>query len=150
MNYLKLSKPLLSFFLIFFSGGTLLSQNWLTDLNEAKHIAEEENKLIVLVFQGSDWCAPCIRMDKEIWTSDAFKKYSNENLILVKADFPRRKENKLSKEQESMNEALAEKYNEEGAFPLVVVLDKNERILKKGGYEKNSPEEYIAKLKQLE
>ena len=37
------------------------SQNWLTNFNEAKKEASEKNKIIVLVFQGSDWCAPCIK-----------------------------------------------------------------------------------------
>ena len=32
-----------------------------------------EDKNIIIVFSGSDWCAPCIKLDKNIWQSDAFK-----------------------------------------------------------------------------
>ena len=42
-------------------------------------IASKESKPIILVFQGSDWCAPCIKLDREILSSDTFKKYANEN-----------------------------------------------------------------------
>ncbi|MGI8635558.1 MAG: thioredoxin family protein, partial [Segetibacter sp.] len=28
------------------------------------------NKLIVLNFAGSDWCGPCIRLKKEVFSSD--------------------------------------------------------------------------------
>ena len=61
--------------LITFSG---FSQNWLTNLEEAKEISANENKNIVLVFQGSDWCAPCIKLDREIWSTQEFKKYADK------------------------------------------------------------------------
>jgi thiol-disulfide isomerase/thioredoxin len=32
-----------------------------------------KSKPIVLVFSGSDWCAPCIKLDKSIWQSTEFK-----------------------------------------------------------------------------
>jgi thiol-disulfide isomerase/thioredoxin len=43
-----------------------LAQNWQTDFEEAKRIASEQNKNIIIVFSGSDWCAPCIKLDKNI------------------------------------------------------------------------------------
>ena len=126
------------------------AQDWVLDLDAAKAQATDTEHLIVLVFQGSDWCAPCIRLDKEIWSTEAFQNYAKENLVMVKADFPRRKENKLSKEQAAKNAALADTYNEQGAFPLVVVMNKDGKILDQSSYEKMSPEEYVAKLEALE
>ena len=72
------------------------AQNWLTNFEEAKNISNKENKHIILVFQGSDWCAPCIKLDKEIWSTPEFITYANEHFIMVKADFPRKSKNKLS------------------------------------------------------
>jgi hypothetical protein len=68
---------------------------------------------------------------------------------MVKADFPRRKENKLEAEQTAKNEALAEKYNEEGAFPLVIVMNSKGEVLRRSSYEKLSPEDYIRTLESL-
>jgi thioredoxin-related protein len=126
------------------------SQNWLTNFNEAKKEASEKNKNIVLVFQGSDWCAPCIKLDKEIWSTEEFKKLSRDHFVMLKADFPRKKSNKLSTDLNEQNAKLAETYNSQGYFPLVVVLDKNGSVLGKMGYEKLSPSTYFKKLTAFE
>ena len=67
---------------------TMFSQNWKSNFEEAKAEAMKQEKNILLVFSGSDWCAPCIKLDKNIWQSEEFKKYSDQNYILYKADFP--------------------------------------------------------------
>lgn len=127
-----------------------LAQNWQTDFEEAKRIASEQNKNIIIVFSGSDWCAPCIKLDKNIWQSEAFKSEAAEEWVLVKANFPRKKANELSKEQTEHNRKLAEKYNIEGSFPLVVILDKSGKVLGKMGFKNITPEEYITMIHALE
>jgi thioredoxin-related protein len=122
------------------------AQEWQTDFNSAKEIASAENKPIILVFQGSDWCAPCIKLDREIWSTDVFKEYASEHYVMLLADFPRRKKNALPEEQAAANAKLAETYNTIGAFPFVVVLDSNGKVLGQTGYKKVSPEEYIKEL----
>ncbi len=139
-------KNIVTFFLILFVAQITIAQNWQTDLKQAQDIAAKDNKKIILVFQGSDWCTPCIKLDHDIWQSEEFKKYAKEHFVMLKADFPRRKKNKLSKEQQAKNNKLAEKYNKSGFFPLVVVLDANGKVLKKLGYDNISPKEYIAKI----
>lgn len=126
------------------------SQEWQTNFAKAKEVAANSNHNIVLVFQGSDWCAPCIKLDKEIWSTAEFKSLYKEHFIMLKADFPRKKANKLSEEQTAENAKLAEAYNKEGFFPFVVVLDKKGTVLGKMGYEKISPKAYFEKLKSLE
>ena len=127
-----------------------VSQEWQTNFEEAKKIATEQDKNVVIVFSGSDWCAPCIKLDKNIWQSDTFKKEAVEDWIVVRADFPRKKANELSKEQTEHNRKLAEKYNLEGSFPLVVILDKNGKVLGKMGFKNVSPEEYIKMIHAFE
>lgn len=119
------------------------SQNWELDFDKALKTAQDSSKTIVLVFSGSDWCVPCIKLEKEIWDSDTFQNYAKDHFVMVRADFPRRKTNKLSKEQEGKNAKLAEKYNQNGYFPSVVILDKNGKVLGETGYKKLSPEKYI-------
>ena len=127
-----------------------VSQEWQTNFEEAKKMATEQDKNVVIVFSGSDWCAPCIKLDKNIWQSEAFKKGASAEWVLVKANFPRKKANELPKEQTEHNRKLAEKYNVEGSFPLVVVLDKNGKVLGKMGFKNVSPEEYIKMIHALE
>lgn len=85
------------------------SQENVISIEKAKEIASNESKNIVLIFSGSDWCAPCIKLDRSIIQTDEFKKATNENWILVKADFPKKKANALSEEQTKANQELAEK-----------------------------------------
>lgn len=122
------------------------SQEWLTDFNEAKKQASANKQHIVLVFQGSDWCAPCMKLEKEIWNATEFQELSKDKFVFLKADFPRRKQNKLSEAQQEHNAALAERYNPNGYFPLVVVLDQEGKVLGKLGYDKSTPSEYFKKL----
>ncbi len=127
---------------------TLLAnaQDWHTDFEQAKRIAKEKNQNIVLVFEGSDWCAPCKKLNREIFNSKEFKTYSKEHFVLLKVDFPKKKKNKLTKIQQEKNYSLAEKYNHRGFFPLVVVLNKKGDVLGETGYTKSSPTEYIELL----
>lgn len=124
----------------------LNAQEWITDFKEAKTIATKENKTVILVFQGSDWCAPCIKLDQEIWQTQEFKVYAKEHFVMLKADFPKRKKNALSEAQQTHNNQLAETYNKNGYFPYVVILDAKGNVLGSTGYKKTSPSEYIKLL----
>ncbi len=132
--------------LLLFVGLNCFSQNWVTNLDEAERIAQDKNQKIVLVFSGSDWCTPCIKLEKEILESKEFEEFSKSNFVMLRADFPRRKKNTLPPKVQEENNSLAEKYNNNGFFPLVVVLDKNGKVLGETGYKNTTPREYIKLL----
>jgi len=122
---------------------------WETDFEKAQKTAAEEHKLILLNFSGSDWCIPCIRLHKELFEDDSFKDFAKENLILVDADFPRLKKNQLSKEQQKKNEALAEKYNPQGSFPLTLLVNARGEVLQSwDGYIEMPPDLFISAIKK--
>jgi len=135
---------LLSLFFVTVFNAT--SQNWFTDLEEAKQEATKNNQKIILVFQGSDWCAPCIKLDREIWSTDEFKTYAIKNYVMLQADFPRKKKNLLPENLQKKNNILAETYNKNGYFPFVVILDQKGKVLGELGYLKINPKEYITKI----
>jgi len=132
------------FVIAFFSMVSIVSgQEWQPDFGTAKTIAAKDNLNIILVFQGSDWCAPCMKLEKEIWSNDEFNTLAKDHFAMLKADFPRSKKNALPKEKEEQNKKLAEQYNTGGYFPFVVVLDKEGKVLGETGYEKMSPTDYF-------
>lgn len=145
-----MKKKISTFILLISEVLSLAAQEWHFDLKEAETIAQQNNRRIILVFQGSDWCAPCIKLNLEIWSSDEFKNYAKDHFVMLLADFPRKKKNQLSKEQQGKNNKLFEKYNKQGYFPCVVVLDKNGNVLGTTGYKKVSPKEYIKILESFE
>lgn len=134
---------------ILFMTSLLSAQDWQESFEEALEITKGEDKVLVLVFAGSDWCAPCIKLDKEVWQSDTFKAYAEKHFVMYKADFPRKKANRLSQEVAEENRKLAERYNPNGHFPLVVLLDKSGGVLAQTGYKNLSAEAYIIHLKDF-
>ena len=53
--------------------------------------AKEEGKRVLMDFTGSDWCAGCIKLDREVFSTPEFKDYAAKNLVLWELDFPRQK-----------------------------------------------------------
>ncbi len=123
---------------------------WLTSFDEAKKLSKEKNIPILLNFSGSDWCGPCIRMKKEIFESATFMDFAANRLILLNADFPRRKKNQLSDAQLKHNEALAEKYNPLGRFPLTLLLDADGKLLKEwDGFPGGNADEFVQQISKV-
>lgn len=141
-----MKKKILILVAVLLNLSTIYAQEWQTDFEKAKNTASIEDKPIILVFQGSDWCAPCIKLDRQVWSTDTFKEYASEHYVMLQADFPRKRENSLSETQTKANAKLAETYNKNGIFPFVVVLDAKGNVLGKTGYKKTTPEQYIKEL----
>ena len=136
-------------FVLIMNTTRLSAQEWRTDWDTAKVEAEQANKKLILVFSGSDWCIPCIKLEKEIWENSSFIQYAEQHYVLFRADFPKRKKNKLPETIQQLNDRLASEYNPKGYFPLVVVLDNQGKVKGQLGYEKLTPEAYIALIEQL-
>ncbi len=123
---------------------------WSTDFEQAKTTAEHDKKPILLSFAGSDWCVPCIKMKKDVFESAAFTDYASKNLVLLRADFPRLKKNKLEAKLTTANKALAEKYNPQGKFPFTVLLDSKGTVLKSwDGLPKGDAAAFVAEVKAV-
>ena len=149
MKSVTLSKWLFIAGLALLASPPIYSQDWQTNFARAKELAKSQHTPIILVFQGSDWCAPCIKLDREVWSTDEFKTYAADHFVMLQADFPRKPKNALPEAQQEANARLAETYNQNGIFPLVVILDASGKVLGKTSYKKMSPSEYIAHLESF-
>ncbi|HSU26780.1 MAG TPA: thioredoxin family protein [Chitinophagaceae bacterium] len=124
--------------------------NWETDFEHAKEIAKQQHKFILLNFSGSDWCGPCIRLNDEYFEIAMFKEFADSSLVLLNADFPRKKKHQLSKEQQKKNDQLAEQFNPHGIFPCTLLLDKEGKLLFTWeGFPDISPAHFISQAKIL-
>lgn len=153
MKY-RLSSALfmLLFVVNLFASGKEISEakvTWLTDFKQALIKSKETKKLILIAFTGSDWCHACMRLTKKHLETDSFRKFARENFILLQADFPRSKKNRLSPSQVAHNEKLAEKYDPEGIVPFLVIVDQKEEIVGETEYEEWNSEDFIRHLKSL-
>jgi thioredoxin-related protein len=125
-----------------------LAPAWHYNLEEAKQIAQKDHKHILLIFSGSDWCGPCIRMHKEIFESEVFEQMADTELVLVQADFPRTKKNRLSPAQQNLNNAVADQYNSQGKFPYTLLLDDKGKVLRVwDGFPDKTPGEFTVDVR---
>lgn len=119
-------------------------------LDSALAQAHSQHKQVLLRFSGSDWCIPCIRMEKELFSDAGFHSFAESSLVQLDADFPRLKKHQLPKAQQAENDRLAERYNPQGEFPLLVLLDDQGRVLRRweGGVEAK-PAAFVEQLAAL-
>jgi thioredoxin-related protein len=135
--------------LVFGANAQTPAATWNTDLATALQQAKSTNKPVLAVFSGSDWCKPCIMLKQEVFDQSEFEQYAKDKLVLARFDFPRSKKNKLPATQTKLNEQAAAQFNKEGAFPLVVLLSPEGKVLAKTGYRPGGPAAYNAYLTQL-
>ena len=120
--------------------------DWHTDFSAAMDKAEAENKLVMIEFHGSDWCPPCIQLNEQVLGTEAFLDFAEASLVLVDADFPRKKE--LSEEQQKHNRELGRRFGLQ-YFPTIVLVDTEGEVLEKMvGYPEEGLQGFLASLKQ--
>ena len=128
------------------SSVTRSGEQWKISMPEALALAKKTNKAILVNFTGSDWCSWCIRLDKEVFSKPAFKKYAAKNLVLLKVDFPR---NQLQTPAEKRaNADLARRYGVRG-YPTILLLDSKGSVITQTGYRKGGASAYVRHLQQL-
>ncbi|HMI06312.1 MAG TPA: thioredoxin family protein [Flavobacterium sp.] len=121
------------------------SQEWKNNLNAAFKEASVSGKEVLLFFSVAENCESCAKLDHNVLQSDEFRSYAKENFVLVKQDF-----NSGTADNIEENLLIVEKYNKDGFFPLVVIINKNAKVLGQiGAYNDESPKEYVAKLQSI-
>ena len=90
---MKKMKKILIVYSLLISSFTLTAQeknDWMIDFDKAAELSMKSNKPILANFTGSDWCGWCIKLKKEVFDTPSFKKWANENVVLLELDYPRR------------------------------------------------------------
>lgn len=105
------------------------------------HVAQDTT-FELLVFEGSDWCHNCQRLEQYVLSDSIFTlEIQKMGIALQRVDFPQRK--KLSKETRQRNEALAKRYGFDGSFPTLILARPNRSLFKKINHR---PDESIGQL----
>jgi thiol-disulfide isomerase/thioredoxin len=126
----------------------LAAAGWHYNLDEARQLAKDQHKHILLNFSGSDWCGPCIELRKLILDNPDFLQMADTTLILVNADFPRSKKNQPNAQQQALNNAMADKYNSQGKFPYTLLLDADGKVIKTWeGLPNEKPADFVLEVR---
>ena len=100
--------------------------HWTTDIDAAIKSANEKDLDLMLLFTGSDWCPPCIQLEKQILSKEGFLEPAQKQFVLVILDFPQN--TPLAPGLEEQNNEWATRFGVEG-FPTVVLLDKDQKTI---------------------
>lgn len=120
---------------------------WMTDYEAAKSKAAAEEKDLLLLFSGSDWCPYSIQLSEEVFQQDAFGEAAADQWILVELDFPQDR-SQLSEATEIQNAILSEIFAIRG-YPSVVLLDHQSRPYAVTGYQAGGADAYLKHLDAL-
>ena len=122
---------------------------WRTDYDQALASAKTAKKCMLIDFNGSDWCGPCIALKKNVFDQPEFAAYADKNLLLLDIDYPRAKV--LPEAVRKQNEALKHQYGiDKLGYPTVVLLGPDGKVLGQfTGYGDEGPAEIIARLNKF-
>jgi protein disulfide-isomerase len=145
-----MKKIIVTFLLLFLISANNFAQEdltWHTDVNEALEVAFKENKKVLLFFTGSDWCGWCIKLQKEVFKTSKFKKWSN-GIILVELDYPKR--TAQTEKTKAQNRQLQQMFGVRG-YPTVLFVNPEKMSdgkinldkLGKTGYVRGGPQKWI-------
>ena len=119
---------------IFLSATCTFSQSslhWFTNYTTAIAAAAKENKPVLLFFHGSDWCTPCIKMQRDVFSDSDFIDFAADKLIFLNIDFPRKPP--LTAAQLKHNQAVKKQFGLPDDFtqgyPQVIIIDAAGNIL---------------------
>jgi thioredoxin-related protein len=121
-------------------------EGWTSDMTAAKKQAEESKSDLLLEFTGSDWCGPCIELNKEVFALEPFKAGVKGKFVCVELDFPKVKKD-LTAETIKQNNELLKEYKIQG-YPTILLCDASGRPYANAG-QGNSPEAYVKHLDTL-
>lgn len=114
---------------------------WNTNLSSAQKEATKYGLPIYLVFTGTSWCPPCQQMERSVFNSDTFRKFANENLVLLKVTVP------ASLRLSGLDAQLSAKFGI-SSYPTILLLDASGNSFYKKSGASVDPVGHTAYIKQ--
>lgn len=106
-----------------------LDSSWQIYFPKALEDAGKRGKKIFVLSTGSDWCDWCIKLKKDVLSQREFKRFAQNNLILVYLDNPRKKV--MPEDQKRHNLEVKFKLSFGSGVPAFAILDEKGQVISK-------------------
>ena len=120
-------------------------KGWTISIAEGAARAQAEGKMLLIYFAKSDTCPWCMKLKSEIWETAEFKRWSQDNAVMVLTDFPQ--DIAQSETTAAQNRAL-QQYFDVTRYPTIFLLDSDLTPLLKTGYREGGPEKFISHIEK--
>ncbi len=114
---------------------------WITNLERALAVAKQNKKFVMAQFTGSDWCPPCMMMQKAVFSKSSFTRLVPKKFILVKIDIPR-----SNKAMSVKNGKVMKNYNVTGVPTILLFGDDGKEFSRFSASQYPTVEGFIDKL----
>lgn len=118
--------------------------DWSEDYTQARQIAAQSGKPVLLLFTGSNWCPACMKLEREVLKNPEFARLVKDRFVFVKLDFL---DNSPEGMARSLNRPLIDQFNIT-AFPTIVVVNANGQRLFNVPYRAGGAQMYAQDLLQ--
>ena len=118
-----LKQGLIILVILFMANLTQAQIKMYSDFEVVKSEAIKQDKDILIVLTGSDWCKPCIKMKKNVFQNPDFIKLAEDKLIVLEVNLERHIDmnSKVYKDYD-----FFKKKYQTNALPSLILIDKNE------------------------
>tara|TARA_Y100001934_G_C12163093_1_gene682917 strand:- start:73 stop:558 length:486 start_codon:yes stop_codon:yes gene_type:complete len=120
--------------------------HWLINYEEAIELSRTEEKPVFMLFTGSDWCGWCMKLESEVFASDAFRDAMADTFVFLKLDFPRKIQQ--TPEIKKQNKRLMREYPVRG-FPTVILLNSKNQQIGSTGYKRGGGAAYVEHIQKM-
>jgi hypothetical protein len=122
-------------------GGAIQTKRVLSGLNATLATAVQQNKIIYLLFTGSDWSPSCISLELKVLQSPQWQKLAQNSILTYTCDFPVKTQ--LSPQTVQENDRLAKSFNVT-FYPTQIILSPTGKVLdRRQGYSAGPVTPYV-------
>lgn len=116
--------------------------DWCETYTESVKKARKENKPLLILFTGTNWCPACMKLEREVLNKPQFAQALGNKFVFYKAEFPSPTPEGLNS---SPDKVLLDRYNVD-KFPTFVAIDGFGALLFTMNYASGGPDVYIRTL----
>ncbi len=125
------------------SGPLTAATVWHTDYFQVRTLSQQENKPVLLFFNGSDWSGEAMWMKHEVLCTPSFEEKIVGHFICMEVDFPQHSQ--LADHIMAQNQVLKERFLIEQT-PALLLLDTQERVIAQIGYLPENGDQFAGEL----